>query len=294
VVSVGIDLGIKLQSQSSATSGGYSFSPISAVILTEVMKFALSAVLLVAGGDLSWPEKFTWSDAKWLIFPACLYMINNLLVFKALGANDAASFGIFRDTAIIWTAAIRWSVFGTPLGSVRLGGIALILIGLFVNRASSIMANKGSISLVFLWVILMTLTNATASVANEYALKRNKELNINFQNMVLYFAGISFLSMMALSVEPALILSPRMFFKGFTPSAIMLVLIQGCQGLLVSRLLKYADAMTKTVATCLRGPTLVVVAAMFVTNSGSSVFTIGCAGIVATGCFVFLSQGPLK
>merc|ERR1719502_494979 len=102
-----------------------------------------------------------------MIVPAVLYALNNLLVFKALGVNDAASFGIFRDTSIIWTAVIRWSVFRTPLGCTRLSGILIILAGLFLNRLSTFLSAKDPLSFMFLWVVLMTLTNATASVANE-------------------------------------------------------------------------------------------------------------------------------
>merc|ERR1719428_1650174 len=153
----------------------------------------LSSSLYCFGNGVTMPDNFSFQDIKWLLVPAVLYALNNLLVFKALGVNDAASFGIFRDTTIIWTAVIRWSVFRTPLGRVRLAGVAIIITGLFLNRLSSVVGTNNAISFMFLWVVLMTLTNATASVANEYAVKRNKALDINFQNCVLYVAGISFL-----------------------------------------------------------------------------------------------------
>merc|ERR1719453_864193 len=106
----------------------------------------------------------------------------------------------------------------------------------------------------------MTVTNATGSVFNEYALKWNQGLDINMQNAVLYAMCIVF-SIVILAVRsPVHLTSLGAFFEGFTNWTILMVCLQASAGLLVSRLLKYADSVYKTIGTCLRGPTLVFVA----------------------------------
>merc|ERR1719327_1442140 len=111
------------------------------------MKLVLSMGLYSYNRGWSMPDNYSAEDIKWLLVPAVLYALNNLLVFKALGVNDAASFGIFRDTTIIWTAVIRWSVFRTPLGLTRLLGIAVILLGLVLNRMPLFFDAKNAFSL---------------------------------------------------------------------------------------------------------------------------------------------------
>merc|ERR1719281_2066373 len=86
---------------------------------------------------------------------------------------------------ILWTAAMWRCVFNVELGWTRLAGIFVVFLGLVVNKVFS-SKSSGEFSWMFLWVLLMTLCNAAGSVANEYALKQNKALDINVQNMVLY------------------------------------------------------------------------------------------------------------
>merc|ERR1719502_1116103 len=87
--------------------------------------------------------------------------------------------------------------------------------------------------------------------------------------------------------EPAKVASATMFFEGFSAGTFLTVCLQACKGLLVSRLLKYADANFKNVAQNLRGPILVLL-------TTAPPITIVSSLTVATGCFTYLYQGPLK
>jgi len=296
-LSVTIDLLIMYQ-KSSATPGKvstYKFDPTCSIILTEFIKLICSASLytsnqLISGSSLM-PEGLNLSDVKLFMLPATFFTANNILVFVAIGGNDASAFGVFRDTMILWTALIWAWIFKASLGPVRLGGIAIIFAGLLVNRAGSI--SRETFSWTFLLVILMTVTNATGSVLNEFALKFNKALDINLQNCLLYSMCIVF-SVLILAVKsPAHLASPTAFFEGFTNWTIFMVFLQASAGLLVSRLLKYADAVYKTIGTCLRGPSLVICAPM-VLGSQTDAISILSALIVASGCLTYLTQGPLS
>lgn len=305
VVSVSIDLIISSQKHiKDEGNGEYDFNPLCAVILTELVKLVISLLMytpIIArdvsahyhGLDVVGADKgFSFADMVWLLVPGLFMTVNNVLVFKAIGSNDAAAFGVFRDTVIIWTAGLWRFAFHVALGWVRMSGIAIVFAGLLLNRLSQ--EFEGHVwSWTFLWVILMTVMNATGSVANEFALKRSPALDINLQNAVLYFACVIFGTFVLLLDQPGRLAGWRSFFQGFEQLTFIMISCQAGAGLLVSRLLKYTDAVTKTMATCLRGPVLVLLAPYFV-KSPQSVPVIASAFIVASGAFIYLSQGPLS
>jgi hypothetical protein len=295
-LSVSIDLLILYQKQSEGdgSKSVYKFDPTCSIILTEFIKLVFSLSLyttnqLIAGNH--WlPETLTFSDVYLFTLPAMFFTANNIMVFVAIAGNDASAFGVFRDTMILWTALIWKYVFGSSLGPTRLFGIGIIFIGLVVNRLGSI--SGATFNWAFLLVMLMTVTNATGSVFNEYALKWNQGLDINMQNAVLYTMCIIF-SVVILAVRsPVHLTSPSAFFEGFTNLTVLMVCLQASAGLLVSRLLKYADSVYKTIGTCLRGPSLVLTAP-FVVGSQKDVVSTLSAFIVASGCLLYLTQGPL-
>jgi len=290
VVSVTIDLSIAVQktSQTETEVSAYHFNPKCAVFLTELIKLVVS--LGLAGFNAYKEGKrpdVQLHDATWLLLPAMLFTANNILVYQAIGKNDMAAFGVFRDTMILWTALIWRCFFNTELGWSRLGGIFVIFGGLAINRAG-----MSAWSWAFLWVLVMTLTNATGSVVNEFALKRSRMLDINVQNSILYVACGTFAILLLAMDEPSRLQSPAAFFQGFTGNTFFTLTLQAFAGLIVSRMLKYADSVTKTVACCLRGPAVVFTAPYLlgVSNSWSGLIS---AVVVAAGCTIYLLCGPL-
>lgn len=292
VVSVTIDLTIAIQKTSQtdlqSAEAPYQFNTKCAVLLTELIKLVVSVGF--AGFNSfrqgSWPN-VAFSDVQWLLLPAILFVLNNILVYQAIGKNHMAAFGVLRDTMILWTALIWRAFFRTELGSMRMAGIMLIFAGLTVNRAGC-----SAFTWAVLWILLMTLTNALGSVANEFALKWSKKLDINVQNAVLYAACAFFAILLLALDEPSRLMGPTPFFHGFTGNTFFTVTLQAFAGLMVSRMLKYADSVTKTVASCLRGPVVVFVSPYLleVPNTGLECMS---AIIVASGCMVYLLCGPL-
>ncbi|CAK0869728.1 unnamed protein product [Prorocentrum cordatum] len=295
--SVAIDISIAVQKRGGnahGDSGGYAFNPVCAVLLTEAVKFWISMfIYLIAvksDGKALIPAELSFSDAKWLAMPAAIFTANNILVFVAIGKNDMSAFGVFRDTMILWTAAMWRCVFNIELGWTRLGGIFIVFLGLVVNKLFSA-KSSGEFSWMFMWVLLMTLCNAAGSVANEFALKHNKALDINVQNMVLYSLCVACSLVFLAATDPSRLAGT--FFAGFDSHTWLTIGLQSLVGLLVSRLLKHTDSVMKTIATCLRGPVVVMISPIF-THIGSSVASCLSAVIVASGCFTYLTQGPLS
>jgi len=287
--SCAIDISIAVQKKP-----GYAFNPVCAVLVTEAIKLCLSAAVYAAS---LWgsarrliPAELSLSDLWCMAVPAGIYSVNNILVYHAIKQNEMSDFGIFRDTMILWTAGLWRFVFKVPLGWARLSGIGVVFAGLVLNKVASTLTS-GAYSWRFMWVVAMTLCNAAGGVANEYALKRNSGLDINVQNITLYSFCSIFTAVILLVTDPARLSGSLVL--GFSRSTWLTIGLQAIVGLLISRLLKYADAIMKSVATCLRGP-LVVLSAPSFTHVPVTAVSCVSAAIVASGCFTYLTQGPMS
>merc|ERR1719247_931881 len=120
---------------------------------------------------------------------------------------------------IFWNALIWCYVFQGRLGSQRLLAICGVFVGLCMNQVVPLM--NSSISPAVLLVCLAAFTNASASVANEFAMKRNEGLDINLQNSVLYSFCATFGIVYVAIFNPERLASFSSFTDGFTSMAYM-------------------------------------------------------------------------
>lgn len=289
-ISVVIDLSIARQ----ATVHGedYRFEPMCAVLLTEFLKLLVSLGLAAQRPSYlkDSTSNLTQKDVMWLVSAAAIFTVNNILLWWAIGQNDIFTFAILRDTMVLWTALLWRGIFGVALGWTRLAAIWVVFMGLVLNQVQ--LWEQATWSLAPLLVLAMTCCNAFGSVVNELALKQHRTVDINLQNSVLYFTCIILTLLTLLLSNRWRDVYAHGFFHGFTRHTMFTVILQALAGLSVSRILKYADAVQKTVASCLRGPILVMVSPAVV-NSIADMTTFFSAAIVASGCLMYLMQGPL-
>eukprot|EP00747_Dinoflagellata_sp_TGD_P207773 gnl/TRDRNA2_/TRDRNA2_81309_c0_seq1.p1 gnl/TRDRNA2_/TRDRNA2_81309_c0~~gnl/TRDRNA2_/TRDRNA2_81309_c0_seq1.p1 ORF type:complete len:492 (+),score=47.93 gnl/TRDRNA2_/TRDRNA2_81309_c0_seq1:19-1494(+) len=305
VVSLSVDIAVAMQKRIKPHGSleSFSFNPVCVVVIAEALKTICSVMLYMVSRvrcrchegrkepvalDFS-----TLSDVKWLVPPAFLYTVHNVLLFVAIGTNDMSQFAVFRDaTMILWAANIWRVVFRVRLGWMRFNALAVIIVGLVLDEVTMMRNSKGGACIGFLWIVAMTLSNACGAVANEYALKQSIGLDINILNAFLYFFSFLIVAMFLVFTDPVKLSSASNFTAGFDRLTYFTVGIQAIVGLIVSRILKHADAVMKTVATCLRGPVLVAVAPLFVTSTRSLAACV-LSLVVAGGCLIYLTCGPL-
>lgn len=293
VMSVLIDTNI---SASSSEGTGHKFEPLCAVILVEIGKLVASCVLYTVNrvkplmdGQSFIDEKFSVKDALYLAAPGFGFALNNVLVWMSIGHNEIASFGVFRDTIVFFNAAIWCIIFKSALGLHRNLALAAVFAGLCINQITPLMT--ASLSPWVMIILAMAMTNALSSVANEYAIKQNGGVDLNLQNAVLYsFCFVWACVYLAIS-KPEKLSSVGAFFENFNATFVVVIGLQLCAGLLVSRILKYADSVTKNVANALRGPILIFLAPFVGLHSRLDILTGLSAVIVATAAGYFLMQG---
>merc|ERR1719373_845515 len=187
--------------------------------------------------------------------------------------------------ALIWTITFRQSISATRW--LAIGGIFL---GCSINQIPK-MLNDQFTPGVF-WAMLLALSNAAGAVANEYAMKQRAALDINLQNCILYTLCGTFVFIGLAICEPATVQSTGNFFTGFVPECWQVIILQVFTGLAVSRILKYVEAVTKTIVAAIRGPGVIFFGAiLFHTYLGIS--EVLATLVVCVSCWVYLRQGPL-
>eukprot|EP00416_Gambierdiscus_australes_P017568 CAMPEP_0171080796 /NCGR_PEP_ID=MMETSP0766_2-20121228/16094_1 /TAXON_ID=439317 /ORGANISM="Gambierdiscus australes, Strain CAWD 149" /LENGTH=456 /DNA_ID=CAMNT_0011538067 /DNA_START=75 /DNA_END=1445 /DNA_ORIENTATION=+ len=290
-LSISIDLSIKNAAR--VNGGKYSFNPACAVVTVEVLKLVVSMILFTVNARMQVKEGIelvlpSLKDVAWLMVPGFVYTCNNIIVFEAIGHCPLGAFGVIRETMLIWNAVLWTIVFQAAIGRTRWFAIVLLFVGCVVNQLPAFF--RAEFTWGVLWAFLLAFSNAAGGVANEYAMKRKAAMDINLQNCILYFFCGSF-GMIYLLVFQMSDLQ-RGFFNGFSPQCIQVVVLQMLTGLAVSRILKYVDAVTKTIVAAFRGPGVIFFGA-WIFHTRLHISEIVATIVVCVACFIYLREGPL-
>jgi drug/metabolite transporter (DMT)-like permease len=292
-LSISIDLSIK--NAAAAYGGSFPFNPGCGVVVVEYTKLVASAILFAvhvkevkARGDAI--QLPMLKDVAWLAVPGAIYATNNLIVFEAIKSTPLATFGVIRETMLIWNALIWTATFRQPIGFSRWLAIFGIFFGCSVNQIPKMLNDEFTFGVG--WACLLAFTNAAGAVANEYAMKQKAAIDINLQNAFMYAFCGSFVFIGMAIFNPQVVSSRRAFFTGFVPECWTIIVLQVITGLAVSRILKYVEAVTKTIVAAVRGPGVIFLGALiFHTQLRSSeVFATLC---VCVACWWYLREGPL-
>lgn len=292
-LSISIDLSIK--NAAAAYGGSFPFNPGCGVVVVEYTKLVASAILFAvhvkevkARGDAI--QLPMLKDVAWLAVPGAIYATNNLIVFEAIKSTPLATFGVIRETMLIWNALIWTATFRQPIGFSRWLAIFGIFFGCSVNQIPKMLNDEFTFGVG--WACLLAFTNAAGAVANEYAMKQKAAIDINLQNAFMYAFCGSFVFIGMAIFNPQVVSSRRAFFTGFVPECWTIIVLQVITGLAVSRILKYVEAVTKTIVAAVRGPGVIFLGALiFHTQLRSSeVFATLC---VCIACWWYLREGPL-
>jgi len=299
--SVAIDTCIALSHVHAGTKATFAFNPMCCIMIVEFGKLIVSLTLFAASRLVPMATsveivpastKVDRTDVGWMAIPALLFTLNNALVFMAIGNNEVSTFGAFRETMILWTALIWTTVFKVPLGMQRSSALMVIMFGLCLNQVQPLLRAHFSPAVFF--VCLMALANACGSVCNEYVLKRRPDLDLNLQNAMLYSWCFLLSTFLLAITDHRKLMSVSEFFSGFETITCIIAILQLSAGILVSRILKYADSLHKNVVAAMRGPALVLLAPHLGLPSYSDPLTLVSAVVVGSASAFFLMQGRPK
>ena len=249
--------------------------------------------------------------------PALLYLVQNNLIFFAMGRVDAPTFQVLYQSKVVLTAVLSVLLLGRRLRTRQWLALALLTAGIVaVQRANEHSGGKakggggggggaagavgaaaahGGVSAAVVAGSLACLAGAAcSSLAGVYFEKilKGQALSMwarNWQlscvSVVLGFGGL------VASPDWARVRADGPFM-GFTGLTLLVVLLQACGGLIVSSVIKYLDAIAKNFASA---ASMMCVALMSVFTMGTPVSAgfVGGLGAVIVACFMYSYTPPV-
>eukprot|EP00441_Pelagodinium_beii_P017409 CAMPEP_0197664704 /NCGR_PEP_ID=MMETSP1338-20131121/58798_1 /TAXON_ID=43686 ORGANISM="Pelagodinium beii, Strain RCC1491" /NCGR_SAMPLE_ID=MMETSP1338 /ASSEMBLY_ACC=CAM_ASM_000754 /LENGTH=665 /DNA_ID=CAMNT_0043243399 /DNA_START=197 /DNA_END=2194 /DNA_ORIENTATION=- len=234
--------------------GGLPFGAMKATVVVEAGKLIFTLLLILVTGKVGLFKEVSARDVQLLCVPALGYFLQNTLFYLTMSQTSMATWVVLYELQILFVTLLWGFTFKRWPSRVRM----LACSG--VTMAVALQTNgQGAVaSLAVLLPVFCALVTATNCVSNEYVYKYKREMDINIQNSVVYTAGICFgLISVALFEERE---GKFEFFQGMQFLDVKLLLLNRLiLGLAVSRLLKYVDSISKTMASSLSGPITIAI-----------------------------------
>lgn len=280
-----------------ATSGeGYSFSPQSSLVLSEVIKMVLSAGYVVRESGSGWRAMREQSSAglvTQLGGLAVLYCVNNAVMFWLFARADPGSITLVKSGATVVSAVLLYFVRGLRLSANRWTVIVVQMLGLVVAQYDSCAGRAQLSARVYAALVMSVVNSSVANVWNERVVQRFEAASLGVKNVYLYMFGAvlnggAFAALRATRAAQ----TPR-FWEGYSAAALCVVGSNALMGIAINCVYKYADAVVKNVATSTTTALLVGVSAVMFGGRRDAMAFVGAA-LVLAGTFLYLSLGAAE
>ena len=219
-----------------------------------------------------------------LAVPSFLYTFQNNLLFVALENLEATLFQVTYQLKLLITAVFTVVLLGRALSKKKWAALVLLFFGVVLTqlktRGSGVEGNKWFVGLCA--CVVCGTSSGFASVYFEKMLKQKSKATVWARNIQLGVTSLPF-SLAAVVLTQG---TEVHFFKGYTRSVWLLVMIQAGGGLLVAIVIKHADNILKGFATALAILLSGLLSAAFLDFTPSLHFLVG-AGIVIAATFMY-------
>lgn len=201
-----------------------------------------------------------WESVKILV-PACLYIVQNNLLFIALSYLDAATYQVTYQLKILTTAFFSVCILRKHLDLTKWGSLLVLTCGVSLVQLSGLVDeddgdNPNSIleekanndKFIGLFCIVgACVLSGLAGVYLELVLKYSKP-SVWVRNIQLSLFSLV-PGIFAVFWTDGSTVMEKGFFYGYTPIVWLVVVLQACSGLIVALVVKYADNILKGFAT---------------------------------------------
>ncbi|XP_078685476.1 putative UDP-sugar transporter protein SLC35A4 isoform X1 [Branchiostoma floridae x Branchiostoma belcheri] len=240
--------------------GKIPFNSASVVLMIELTKLLFSLTMRrlelgirVGSGRLGLPRLKYWVPFS---VPALLYCINNNIVVHIQLYMDPASFQVLSNLKIAATAVLYRMVMRRRLSWIQWLALALLTLAGVSNSYGGLM-NSGSVDdysssskvHVTMWGLVLVLTycaiSGASGVYTEFILKRQPQLSLHVQNILLYIFGAVLNLLVFLVSSWSSTDGTADFFAGYTLITWVIILTQAGNGLIISAVMKHASNITR-------------------------------------------------
>eukprot|EP01006_Ploeotia_vitrea_P016217 TRINITY_DN46764_c0_g1_i1.p1 TRINITY_DN46764_c0_g1~~TRINITY_DN46764_c0_g1_i1.p1 ORF type:complete len:673 (+),score=342.97 TRINITY_DN46764_c0_g1_i1:39-2057(+) len=252
------------------TQRHYPFDITLLVLLSEVIKFSLSLMLV-------WREMTGRGHAPvfkvrvflWLCVPGLLYAVNNNLNFIVLEYMDPATYQLMSNLKIVTTALGAYFFLRQDIDLLQRLAIMFLVVGCAMQSNMDDDMPANAVGTTWYGVVIMVIhccISAAAGLVTEYAMKSDNDNSINFQNVQLYASGVVF-NMMILfwsrhravvhpagqlhDTQPVVMhkvsgnMAEPSLWRGMNWLFIVILLDQSFMGLFFSAIMKYLDNIVR-------------------------------------------------
>ncbi|XP_062584310.1 probable UDP-sugar transporter protein SLC35A4 [Saccostrea cucullata] len=248
--------------------GKVPFKSSSVVLIIEVGKFLVSWILLLWQTKGSLPKDVTFFCFLQYSVPGLLYSVSNNLSMMMQVYMDPTTFQVLSNLKIGITALLYWSFLRRPLSLRQWIAIGILTTAGTLDSYGSFKSKGKEFSELYITITGLVMigiqctVSGMASVYAEYILKKQKEMSLHFQNIMLYtwlmIINTSFWIYEETVDEEKDITKKFHIFRGYSLATWMIVITQIYVGLAMSFILKHASNITR----------------LFVVSSSLSVTTI--------------------
>jgi len=266
-----------------------------AVSLMELMKLVLCCCQMcyasgsVGGGMKSFAASLSNpTEVLKLSVPSVLYMIQNNLLYAALGNLPAATYQVVYQVKILTTAMFSVVLLKKSLSSAQWRSLAVLLAGCALAQSSNATdshSSEGNVTLGLLCVLSAACTSGFSGVYFEMMLKNSPKVGLWERNVQMGVPSVLF-AFLSVAIKDGGKVWEGGFFQGYSSLVFWVITVQAGGGLIVALVVKYADNVVKTFTASL-AVVFGSVMSMFVSGfRPNGRFVVG-AGCVVSACVMY-------
>ena len=249
---------------------GGAYSPAALLVLTTVMKLAMSLVswwtiptcaATVADRDIQSNSPHAMQRRLNLFvryfLPAASYVVYDNMMFFCLERLDPVTYVILMQLRLPVTAITWQSVFGRRLSIVQWGGLVMVMSACMLQRSTAQQnagdgkgGYKGELLLGFAGVVVQIGCGVFSSVYNEFMLKKG-DISVHLQNVFMYTHSLACNIVWIVASGQAAHLRPTAMLQLFNSTTLPIATLLASIGIVTSLFLKHLDSVRKGVASAI-------------------------------------------
>ncbi|XP_077989257.1 putative UDP-sugar transporter protein SLC35A4 [Glandiceps talaboti] len=238
--------------------GAIPFNSSSVVLLIELHKLFFSVVMLLPTIQSQGINLPSWKQVIPFAIPALLYCFNNNIVVHMQLYMDPASFQILSNLKIASTAILYRYIIRRRLSRLQWLAMWMLMFAGICNsygglHISSTNHSNSEVYITIYGLLLMLIycaNSGLAGVYTEYILKKNYQVSLHLQNVLLYIFGviINYFTYVSSTWNES---TPTTFFQGYTSLTFIIIFTQAANGLIMSAVMKHASNIIRLfIITC--------------------------------------------
>ncbi|XP_058818011.1 UDP-galactose transporter senju [Topomyia yanbarensis] len=268
-----------LVTASQRADNSYSYNTVLVVLLTEVLKLAISTTLYCRENTFkSLVAKVVEESEVLLLYfvPAFMYCLYNNLAFVNLSTFDPTTYYLLLQLRVVITGVLFQVIFKKSLSRKQWFSLCLLTLGCMLKqwnfslpssdeltKETAIADDKSTfhgknisgfdLSFSAILILVQTICSCLAGVYNEYLLKRKgSDINIYIQNVFMYVDSIVCnLLILMFRGELSAVVTQKHLTEVFRFEVLVIMINNAAIGIITSFFLKYLNSILKTFASAL-------------------------------------------